>query len=56
MPGDIQESFSWGKIPEGQESEGDHIIHLESSDACNEWRDNLAREMFEHWKASTHES
>ncbi|GMY19055.1 zeatin o-glucosyltransferase [Fagus crenata] len=56
MPVDTQESFPCSNILEGQELEGDHIIHLESSDACNEWRDNLAREMFDHWRASTHES
>jgi hypothetical protein len=56
MPVDTQESFPCSNLSEGQDLEGDHIIHLESSDACNEWRDNLAREMFDHWRASTHES
>ena len=56
MPVDTQESFPCSNFSEGQELEGNHIIHLEPSDACNEWRDNLAREMFDHWRASTHES
>ncbi|XP_075636965.1 protein ANTAGONIST OF LIKE HETEROCHROMATIN PROTEIN 1-like [Castanea sativa] len=56
MPVDSQESIPFSNISEGQELEGDHITHLESSDAWNEWRDILARETFDHWRASRHES
>ena len=56
MPVDSQESIPFSNVSEGQELEGDHITDLESSDAWNEWRDNLARETFDHWRASRHES
>jgi hypothetical protein len=30
----------------------EHIMCVETSDAWSEWRDNLAKEMFDQWKAT----
>jgi hypothetical protein len=35
-----------------QELDGEHIMYVETSDAWTEWRDNLAKEMFDQWRAS----
>ena len=38
-----------------QELDGEHIRYVETSDAWSDWRDKLAEEIYEQWRASRHE-
>ncbi|KAK2661819.1 hypothetical protein Ddye_000393 [Dipteronia dyeriana] len=39
---------------ENEDMNNDCYTHIETSNAWNTWRDNLAREMFEQWQENRH--
>ena len=51
---DPQENSLLSDNSSAQELDGKHIRYVETSDAWSDWRDKLAEEMYEQWRASRH--
>ena len=51
---DPQENSPLSDNSGAQELDGEHITYVETSNAWSDWRDKLAEEMYEQWRASRH--
>ncbi|KAL0000657.1 hypothetical protein SO802_014438 [Lithocarpus litseifolius] len=51
---DPEENSPLSDNSSAQELDGERIRYVETSDAWSDWRDKLAEEMYEQWRASRH--